>query len=206
MKILIISATEHEVKNLLFDFSKEIDFLITGIGSPKTIFKLSQLLINNQYDLILNLGIAGSFSNKYKLGDIVQVSSNCFADLGFETANSFIPLDNTEFSEKKNNQFTNTFTLNFLKQIPSVKSITVNSTSGSKATIEQRLLNFNADIESMEGAAVAYVCSEFNLPFIEIRSISNYIEERNKDKWNVPLAITNLNHFINLLLNHLLHK
>ena len=45
----------------------------------------------------------------------------------------------------------------------------------------------------MEGAAVFKVCNEFSVPCIQIRAISNNVEKRNKENWNMPLAIRNLN-------------
>jgi len=40
----------------------------------------------------------------------------------------------------------------------------------------------------MEGAAVAHICSMYGIPVIEIRGISNIIEDRDMKKWNIPLA------------------
>ena len=45
----------------------------------------------------------------------------------------------------------------------------------------------------MEGAALHYVCNSFNIPYLQIRSISNYIGERDKSKWEIKKAIENLN-------------
>jgi futalosine hydrolase len=44
----------------------------------------------------------------------------------------------------------------------------------------------------MEGAAFFYVCSRENIPFLAIRAVSNKVEPRNREKWNIPLAIKNL--------------
>ena len=44
----------------------------------------------------------------------------------------------------------------------------------------------------MEGAAFFYVCLCENIPFLQIRAISNYVEQRNEKNWNIPLAIKNL--------------
>ena len=52
---------------------------------------------------------------------------------------------------------------------------------------------FEPVTESMEGAALHYVCLMENIPFVQIRSISNYIGERNKKKWNMMDSINNLN-------------
>ena len=45
----------------------------------------------------------------------------------------------------------------------------------------------------MEGATVFKVCEEMKIPCIQIRSISNKIEKRNQENWNLDLAISNLN-------------
>ena len=43
----------------------------------------------------------------------------------------------------------------------------------------------------MEGLAFYYVLKLINKPSIEIRSISNYVEKRNKNNWDIPAAIAN---------------
>lgn len=44
----------------------------------------------------------------------------------------------------------------------------------------------------MEGAAFFYVCIQEKVPFIEIRSVSNEVGERDRTKWNIPLALDSL--------------
>jgi futalosine hydrolase len=48
-------------------------------------------------------------------------------------------------------------------------------------------------VESMEGAAVAYVAAQLNINAIQIRSISNRVEKRNRNNWKIALAVENLN-------------
>jgi futalosine hydrolase len=55
----------------------------------------------------------------------------------------------------------------------------------------------------MEGAAFMMVCQKFNITFIQIRSISNYVEERDKEKWDLDLAIKNLNNQLRTIINDL---
>jgi futalosine hydrolase len=45
----------------------------------------------------------------------------------------------------------------------------------------------------MEGAAFLFACLSEKIPCAQIRSISNYIEKRDKSRWNVKLALDNLN-------------
>jgi futalosine hydrolase len=44
----------------------------------------------------------------------------------------------------------------------------------------------------MEGATFFYICSREKIPFLAVRAISNKIELRNKNNWNIPLALKNL--------------
>ncbi|MBT5829851.1 MAG: futalosine hydrolase, partial [Candidatus Latescibacteria bacterium] len=48
---------------------------------------------------------------------------------------------------------------------------------------------FNAICENMEGAAAAQLCLLYNVPFLELRAISNQVEDRNRDAWDIPLAL-----------------
>ena len=52
---------------------------------------------------------------------------------------------------------------------------------------------FSADIETMEGAAFHYVCLHQQINFLQLRSISNIVGERDKTKWKTKEAINNLN-------------
>ena len=48
-------------------------------------------------------------------------------------------------------------------------------------------------VESMEGAALHYIGLQEKIPFLQIRSCSNYIAERNKKNWKMKDAIQQLN-------------
>ena len=64
---------------------------------------------------------------------------------------------------------------------------------GNEKTIKIIQEKYNADTENMEGLAFYYVLKLVNKPGIEIRSISNYVERRNKDNWNIKDSVENLN-------------
>jgi futalosine hydrolase len=72
----------------------------------------------------------------------------------------------------------------------------VNKVHGAEMSISATAAKLNPQLESMEGAAFFYACSQFSLPSIQIRAVSNYVERRNRDQWNIPLAIDNLNQFL----------
>jgi len=212
-EILLVASSKFEVNKIIenFNFSKErekntssyrfkninIDVLISGIGIPSTTYLLTKTLLKKKYDLVINIGISGSFNPNLKNGDVVNVVEDEFADVGIiEHNNNFRSLFDEGFISKDKFPFTNSKLIsNYQDCEPSlkkVKGITVNSTSGNEEQIKMRQAKFNADVETMEGAAVAYICLIENVKFIQIRSISNFVESRNKDNWDIPLAIKNL--------------
>jgi futalosine hydrolase len=92
--------------------------------------------------------------------------------------------------------------LNIL-QLPEVKAITINEITTAASRIEQYQKKYAPVIESMEGAALHFVCREMNVPFIQIRSISNYVGERDKNKWLLKESIANLNKTLLLMIDKL---
>jgi len=71
--------------------------------------------------------------------------------------------------------------------------LSVNKVHGNSSSIEQLQKQFDADLESMEGAAFFQACLIEKIPFLQVRSISNYVESRNRDNWDIPGAIEALN-------------
>jgi futalosine hydrolase len=209
MQILIVSATYVEVEFLIthFDAKKmgerlynfylnnnNFDILITGIGLAATSFFLTNTLSSKKYDFVLNMGICGSFKHNISIGSVVSVISQHYGDLGAEDGNQFIPFANIKLSKSENifNQFSFKNPNSTIAKLPHVNSISVNKVHGKEESIKQVIEIFNPDIESMEGLAIFFVCIQKEIPFLEIRAVSNYVERRNVSNWNIPLALENL--------------
>jgi futalosine hydrolase len=79
--------------------------------------------------------------------------------------------------------------------------VTVNTVHGNEQSIAAFLSRNKVDVESMEGAAFMYSCKLNKVRHMQVRSVSNYIEDRDISKWNIPLAVQSLNHFLLDLLN-----
>ena len=180
MKILLVVATDQEVIN---DKFKDCKILITGMGMVNTSIQVTKELSKNKYNLVINMGVAGSFYKDYVIGDVVEVLEDHFSELGFENGNDF-----GQFSD-----FVTKYNVAAKTNLQKVKGITVNTVHGNDKSITEIVNRLNPDVESMEGAAVFKICNEFAVPCIQIRAISNNVEKRNKDNWNMPLAIRNLN-------------
>ncbi len=207
MNTLIISATEFEI-NRLRKKNINIDVLITGIGLPFALYHIQKKLMDNTYDLVLQTGIAGAFTNEFRLGETVLVKQDTFGDIGFEENSTFTPIFETELFNKNEFPFKDGWLQNNNKilqqsQLELVKAITVNKVTDNTILKKQLITLFNPEIETMEGAALHYVCLQQNIPFLQIRSLSNYVGERDKTKWKMDLAIENLNVAVIKLIDEL---
>lgn len=203
MEALIVSATEKEIEPFLRS-GPGPDVLITGVGTPATVYQLTRTLTRKRYDLAINAGIAGSFDRRYSLGHVVQVISDGFADLGAEDHTDFLDIFQLGLADKDARPFTggrlrNAFRVDGLDE---AHGITVNTVHGNPVTIEASQSRFPATTESMEGAAFFYVCMLEEVPCLQLRAVSNYVEKRNRAGWNIPLAIASLNEALNRVWQH----
>lgn len=223
MKILIVAANWMEV-NLLVDEMEKIkekshllknyrlgelmvDVLITGLGTVFTTFHLTNTLRDDKYDLVLNIGIAGSLTRELKIGEVVNVVYEEFADLGIETPNDFRTLFEAGFIEINEYPFENgvlkaTYSMDEFN-LKKVRGITSNKSHGKPSSIQNIYTKFSAHTESMEGAAVFFVCNWMGIACCQIRAISNFVEPRDHSKWDIPTALDNLNKTVRKMLSGL---
>lgn len=194
MKILIVVATKQEIQENNFTNS---DILITGVGMINTTFMLTKKLSLNSYDLVINMGIAGSFCKSINIGDVVEVTQDIFSEMGAESANKFLSPHEIDLDLDVSFQSVQQ------TKLKAVQAITVNTIHGNNLGIQNIKQRLNPDIESMEGAAVMMVCQQFKIKCVQFRGISNLVEERNKENWNISLAISNLNKEVNNFIHSL---
>lgn len=232
MNILILSATTNEIApmmSLLKTFpGKQIDVLISGIGSVATAYHLTRQLHLRHYDLVIHAGIAGSFSDNFPPGSVVQIAEDVFAALGVETPNTFETAHSLGFYAVPGNllkkhdddlgiakkkfirsdafPYIDGFLVNPAPPLPgweAVRGITADTVSGSESTIGRLKQLFQPQIETMESAACFYVCISRQQNFHSIRSISNKVAPRNRNEWKTGLAIESLHTALHSLISGL---
>lgn len=210
MNCLIVAATPIEITPFLGYFKssniKNIDVLITGIGLTATTYSLMRQLRLNKPDLVIQAGVGGCFDTSIPLGQVVVVKQEAIADQSVIELNHLKTLFDLKLVPQDQYPFKKGWLINnneVLKKtsLRKVKGISVNEITTSKQKVKFYNETFNPVVESMEGAALHYVCLMEKIPFIQLRAISNYITERNKKKWNMKESITNLNKEIIKLLN-----
>ncbi|EHQ27591.1 futalosine hydrolase [Mucilaginibacter paludis] len=208
IKLLIVAATQPEIEPLLshFDKKRSFDVLITGVGMVPTAYALGNYFTLNQHDLVINLGIAGSFDRSISLGEVVEVVDDDLAELGAEDDQDFIPIEKLGFG--KSRYFASATLDQYLEKtaLKKTTAITVNTVHGSDASIAKVIKQSAPQLESMEGAAFFYACEKAGVVGLQIRAVSNYVEKRNRDNWKIGLAVKNLNNFAINLINVLANQ
>lgn len=216
MYILLTAATKMEIQPTV-DFLRqhdfqyhghEIDVLLTGIGSISTTYLLTYNIHNHRPDYLLQAGIGGSFSEQYAPGSLVFVKEDIAGDLGVEEQGIFKDVTDMGLQEPDQGPYTGKFLVNPYTEdwdehgIDFVRGITINEITTRAARIEQLQQKYAPVVESMEGAAFHYSALMESIPFMQMRSISNYVGERDKTKWQMKKAIDVLNEkLIEIVIN-----
>jgi futalosine hydrolase len=217
LKILLVAATKHEVLPLINYYNinvnaevglfacknkPNISLLLTGVGMVNTAFFMGSVS-HHMFDCVINVGICGAFSRELELGEVVNIVSDKLSEMGAEDGDTFIKYEDLNLGGSADFKSNTNLTGTLLNDLKNVSGITVNKIHGNKDSIANVCNLYKPDVESMEGAAFFRACSAFSENYFQIRSISNYVEKRDKTKWNIPLAISNLNEYIIKLITEL---
>lgn len=209
MRVLLVAATEAEIAPTLETLRARPDspeslfsvgVCITGAGLIATAYELGRALAGGSWDFVLGAGIAGSFSKSLGLAECVVVESEQVADFGAEDGDDFLDIFSLGFIKANDPPFKHRQLINPLAEAPfplgqltRVDGLSVTTVSGCEATIARRIARYGASVESMEGAALHYVCLKEQIPFLQLRSISNYVTRRDRSAWRIGDAIAALN-------------
>lgn len=209
MNVLIVAATEAEIGPFAAYMERAAlpphvsgGILVTGVGMLATAYMLTKHLQQSRYDLVLQVGVGGSFNRDLNLGEVVFVISDQYGDLGAEDRDNYMDIFEMGLIQPDaaphiiGKLITPLLPLHNLIELTHVSGITVNTVSGHESTIARRYNKYLCDVESMEGAALHYVCLREKAPFAQVRAISNYVIPRDKSQWKMKEAIINLNNWL----------
>ncbi|MGZ8557243.1 MAG: phosphorylase family protein [Chitinophagaceae bacterium] len=217
MICLLVSATIKEIspfleyyrdpKNQLRD-DLRIDVLISGIGLTASTYSITKQLLIRKPDLIIQAGIAGCFNTNFPLGSVVAIKQDAIGDQAVIERGKLKTLFDLSLVTQYQFPFSKGWLINksdVLKKVKvkKVKAISVNEITTSKQKINFYKNAFDPVVETMEGAALHYVCLMENIPFLQLRGISNHAGERNKKNWDLKNSISNLNKELIRLLESL---
>lgn len=215
MRILIVASSNREVldftQNLEFVHQIEphyksykwgemnLDILIAGYGSIFMAYHLTKALNMINYDLAINIGLAGSFDHFLEQGFVVNVVQDQFADLGTEHKGKIYTLHEEELMDENEFPFAEgvlnslgNFEIEEVESLIPVKGITLNTLYTDPKWNNIMRDKYAPEVETMNGAAFFYACLAEKVPFLQIRSISHFVEIRKIENWNIPSALKNL--------------
>lgn len=198
--ILITTATETEADSFrhLVIPERDISLLVTGIGGVESAWSIMNYFAHHgKPDILINTGIAGSFSKRWPVGSVVVTGSDTFGDLGIDDNGTLKTLfeagldDPDVFPFEEGRIYADASLTEMVRGLwPVVNGVTVNRVTGTEEGAEWLRAHLQADIETMEGAAVCYVCKKESVPVIGIRGISNMAGLREREKWDIKGALT----------------
>jgi futalosine hydrolase len=220
---LVVCATEFEMQALTELVTPEQDKwsgLITGVGMVETALSLGRFLEQHEgkgkIRGVLNFGVAGAYLREgQEHADLLEpclAEREVFGDLGICYSDHIEPL--AEHLVHSTGYDLNDELLNNAEALLSKEAfpvrrgifVTVNGVSGTKSRGDMLCAQHDALCENMEGAAVARVCEAYNLPLLEMRTISNFVENRDLSRWKLSEACIKAGKAAAILLKGLTDK
>lgn len=192
-KILILTAVEKERQAVqrALDGENRIITAICGFGPVEAAVRASQEIMKHKPDLVINAGIAGGFPDRTNPGDIIIGKESILADLGAESENGFLSVEELGFGRSRwTSNIAEKIDLHKAKSGQILTMSTVTGTEKTKVALAERYPYALA--EAMEGAGVAAAADYASIEFLEIRTISNLIGPRNREGWDIDTALYSL--------------
>ncbi|CAH0120158.1 Futalosine hydrolase [Paenibacillus sp. CECT 9249] len=207
-RILIMTSVEAERAAVMRGLQGDgrFDVLLSGVGAAVAAARTAKALGASAgedgkpgYGLVVNAGIAGGYAGQAKIGDIVLASLIIAADLGAESPERFLSVDELGFGSARlpvDDGLAGRIVASLQQAGLPVRSgpiLTVSTTTGTAATAAELAARVpGATAEAMEGYGVAAAALEFGLPILELRAVSNAVGPRDRSAWRIKEALNAL--------------
>lgn len=191
-------------------------FAVTGIGAANAAAATAVLIQRFSPDLVINTGCAGAYDRAgLAVGDLALATSELFADLGAAAPNGWLSLEQMGlplldragrhcFNEVPLSRPAAEMALARAARlgvpVKPGRFLTVSACSGTRSRGAELQDRFGGICENMEGAAVALVTARYGRECLEVRGVSNLVEDRDLTRWDIPLAVANAGGFIEQLI------
>ena len=210
--LLVVVATENELKPLrqFVENAEHLDFLVLGMGPVAAATSLSIILAKNgsRFQGVINIGVGGAYvGSNVNLLDLCLAQQEVFGDFGVCMQDGIMDFEPSMTQLGNPLPLKNDLSGSVARALSvhgigysSVNFVTVNCCTGTQERGEYLRKKFSAGCENMEGAAVAMVCNTFDIPCVEIRCISNLVEDRMVEAWKLDEAIQKVCRAVELVL------
>ncbi|MCF0215707.1 MAG: futalosine hydrolase [Fibrobacteraceae bacterium] len=202
---LVAFASDLEMVSLFPEYSEQVnygeiyngeafDVGAFGVGLLNFSTNFSFALSKNptRYKQVFMVGICGAYLNRdLAVGDVVRVDREIIGDMGVQNKDkSFTPWSKIRKGDlvcfKSPDPWNLPLSIAILR---SVISLSVNCCAGSNVLSLLRSKMFEADIETMEGAAAFAVCEKYGIKCFEFRAVSNMVADRDPSQWKIQEAL-----------------
>ncbi|MBM3263207.1 MAG: futalosine hydrolase [candidate division Zixibacteria bacterium] len=188
---------------------RRIRLVETGVGTVNTAHALTRLMETAPPTCVLQFGVGGAYPDTgLSVGDIAVANGEHYGDTGVMTPQGWRGMDFIGFPLlEKETKYFNGFPVDIARSTAAFRLltetvwdapaprvaqgtfVTVQQCSGVEVVGRRIAERFRGICENMEGAAAAHICALYCVSFVEVRAISNLVEDRDFARWNLPLAI-----------------
>jgi len=188
--------------------AQRILLCISGMGKVNAAHTATLMLTRFDPEALVVFGIGGAYpSSGARIGDIAIATEEIAGDEGVLTREGFkdtgyigIPLLKTAKSEvyvtypaseplvHRSVQSIGALRKPGQGKIHAGSFVTLSTCTGTTARAKELEERYHGLCENMEGAAVAQVAALHGIPWLEVRGISNIVEDRDLKKWDIPKA------------------
>ncbi|WP_328676382.1 futalosine hydrolase [Streptomyces sp. NBC_00322] len=206
MRVLVVTAVAAEADSVAAGLTgtgatSVVDVLAAGVGPAAAAATAATALALGSYDLVVSAGIGGGFQPHAPVGSVVVADAIVAADLGADTPDGFLPVDELGFGRSVHLPPPE-LSARIAKALDAVYApvLTVSTVTGTAArAAELSVRHPRAAAEAMEGFGVAEAAAAHGVPVLEIRAISNPVGPRDRAAWRIGQALDSLRYAFQLL-------
>ncbi len=187
---------------------RKVTLAHSGIGKASAAATAVSLLTSCQPEALVLFGCGGAYLEaELALGDLALANGEIFGDEGVATPSGFQDLAETKLAMRStpkklyNNwpidnelhdwaqPLLQTHAKDNKIKLRSGPFVTVSTCTGSTVVATAIVQRTKGICENMEGAAVALACQQLTTPLLEVRGISNLVEDRDTSRWDLPAGM-----------------
>ncbi len=189
-------------------FHRHICLCVGGMGKVNAAHAATLLISRFGVESVIIFGIGGAYpSSGAAIGDLAIAKEELAGDEGVLTRDGFkdteyigIPLLKTATSliyttypaseplVHRSSQSLAAHQKPGQGKIHVGRFVTLSTCTGTATRAQELEERYHGLCENMEGAAVAQVAELHGVPWLEVRGISNIVEDRDLKKWDIPKA------------------
>lgn len=194
-ELLLVTAVDAE-RDALTRHSDGLAVIATGAGPAAAATGAAWMLASEPYELAASIGMGGGFLPHAPIGSVVVSTRTVPADLGADSPEGFLPIADLGFAppvddpdEEWSKRIATALSDSGLHVVTGAILSVSTVTGTAERTAELLARHPDAAAEGMEGYGVATAATMANLPYVEIRAISNAIGPRDREAWRIGEAL-----------------